>query len=120
MMSSTLAPYSRFSKIIDIGIRVSRSTHAPLTFPGTLSTDGHWDQSIAPAGFSAFSAARFCNHDSRVRPCAAARAVSVAAWSSGRSILMVVIEASLFRLDGYTPDCHEMLGLQPKLIQLGG
>src|SRR5271168_5113057 len=27
------------------GIRVSLNTHAPLTFPGMLSTAGHWDQS---------------------------------------------------------------------------
>src|SRR4051794_41077683 len=33
----------------EIGIRVSRNTHAPLTLPGTLSTAGHWDQSSVPA-----------------------------------------------------------------------
>jgi hypothetical protein len=27
------------------GLRVSLNTHAPLTFPGTLSTAGHCDQS---------------------------------------------------------------------------
>jgi hypothetical protein len=33
--------YSRFSKITEIGIRVLRRTHAPLTLPGMLSTAGH-------------------------------------------------------------------------------
>src|ERR1700690_610544 len=45
MMSSRLAPASRFSKIADTGIRVPFNTHAPLTLPGTLSTAGHCDQS---------------------------------------------------------------------------
>src|SRR5580700_8330776 len=30
---------------METGIRVSLNTHAPLTFPGMLSTAGHWDQS---------------------------------------------------------------------------
>src|ERR1700690_1856162 len=45
MMSSMLAPASIFSKIAATGIRVPRSTHAPLTLPGTRSTAGHCDQS---------------------------------------------------------------------------
>src|ERR1035441_7314185 len=44
MMSSILAPPSRFSKMADTGIRVPFKTHAPLTLPGTLSTAGHSDQ----------------------------------------------------------------------------
>src|SRR3989442_7262364 len=47
IMSSMLAPASRFSKMTDTGMRVPRSTQAPLTFPGTLSTAGHCDQSSA-------------------------------------------------------------------------
>jgi len=45
MISSTVAPASRFSNTADTGIRVSRNTHAPPSLPGTLSTAGHWDQS---------------------------------------------------------------------------
>src|ERR1700731_2243553 len=45
MMSSRLAPASRFSKMADTGIRVPFNTHAPLTLPGTLSTAEHRDQS---------------------------------------------------------------------------
>ena len=41
MMSSRLAPASRFSKMADIGVRVPFNPHAPLTLPGTLSTAGH-------------------------------------------------------------------------------
>src|SRR3954462_1904432 len=40
-----VTPSSRFSNTMETGIRVPRNTHAPLTFPGTLSTAGHWDQS---------------------------------------------------------------------------
>src|SRR6266566_1877692 len=47
MISSMLAPASRFSKTADTGILVSRNTHAPLSLPGTLSTAGHCDQSRA-------------------------------------------------------------------------
>src|SRR6516165_9404117 len=47
MMSSMLAPASKFSKMTETGMRVPRSTQAPLTFPGMLSTMGHWDQSSA-------------------------------------------------------------------------
>jgi len=47
MISSMLAPASRFSKTVATGIRVPRKTHAPLTFPGMLSTAGHCDQSSA-------------------------------------------------------------------------
>jgi hypothetical protein len=39
MISSTLAPASRFSKTVATGIRVPRKTHAPLTFPGMLSSE---------------------------------------------------------------------------------
>src|SRR3954471_17806049 len=45
--SSMVTPSSRFSNTMETGIRVPRNTHAPLTFPGTLSTAGHWDQSSA-------------------------------------------------------------------------
>jgi len=38
---------SKFSKIAATGIRVPRSTQAPLNLPGTLSTSGHCDQSRA-------------------------------------------------------------------------
>jgi len=38
---------SKFSKIAATGIRVPRSTRAPLNLPGTLSTSGHCDQSRA-------------------------------------------------------------------------
>jgi hypothetical protein len=37
----------RFSKTVATGMRVPRKTQAPLTFPGMLSTAGHWDQSSA-------------------------------------------------------------------------
>src|SRR5678816_4751970 len=37
-MSSIFAPASRFLKIVATGMRVLRSTHAPLTLPGMLST----------------------------------------------------------------------------------
>jgi hypothetical protein len=37
-------PSSRLSNTIATGVRVPLNTHAPLTFPGTLST-GHSDQS---------------------------------------------------------------------------
>jgi hypothetical protein len=47
MISSMLAPASRFSKTVATGMRVPLKTQAPLTFPGMLSTDGHWDQSSA-------------------------------------------------------------------------
>src|SRR5712675_380368 len=47
MISSMLSPSSRFSKIVATGRRVPRKTHAPLTFPGTLSTAAHFDQSSA-------------------------------------------------------------------------
>src|SRR5215831_9402684 len=53
IMSSMLAPAFRFSKMTETGMRVPFSTHAPLTFPGMLSTAGHCDQSSAAmAGFS--------------------------------------------------------------------
>src|ERR1700720_1558033 len=42
-----LIPSSRFSKMAATGIRVPRNTQAPLSFPGTLSTTGHSDQSSA-------------------------------------------------------------------------
>ncbi len=38
IMSPMLMPSSRFSKTVATGRRVPRSTHAPLTLPGTLST----------------------------------------------------------------------------------
>jgi len=48
-----LAPAFRFSKMTETGMRVPLSTHAPLTFPGMLSTAGHCDQSSAAMeGFS--------------------------------------------------------------------
>ena len=43
--SSMLMPASRFSNKVFTGVRVPLSTQAPLTFPGTLSTAGHCDQS---------------------------------------------------------------------------
>lgn len=49
MISSILEPYSRFSKMTAMGIRVPRNTHAPLSLPGTLSTAGHCDQSSVAA-----------------------------------------------------------------------
>src|SRR6266567_3736115 len=53
IISSMLAPASRFWKTMATGIRVSLKTHAPLTFPGMLSTAGHCDQSSAAMeGFS--------------------------------------------------------------------
>lgn len=45
MISSMVAPASRFSNTIETGMRVSLNTHAPLTLPGTLSTAAHCDQS---------------------------------------------------------------------------
>jgi hypothetical protein len=39
----------RFSKTATTGMRVPRNTHAPVTFPGTLSTVAHRDQSSALA-----------------------------------------------------------------------
>src|SRR5208283_2254220 len=47
IMSSMLAPASKFSNITETGMRVPRSTQAPLTFPATLSTAEHCDQSKA-------------------------------------------------------------------------
>src|SRR5713226_5522159 len=47
MISSMLAPASRFSKTVATGMRVPLKTHAPLTLPGMLSTAGHCDQSSA-------------------------------------------------------------------------
>jgi hypothetical protein len=38
MISSILAPVSRFSNTVATGIRVPRKTQAPLTFSGELST----------------------------------------------------------------------------------
>src|SRR5271157_1287352 len=52
MMPSMVAPASIFSKIAATGIRVPRSTHAPLTLPGVLSTAGHCDQSRFAIGGS--------------------------------------------------------------------
>src|SRR5882762_8241471 len=53
IISSMLAPALRFSKMTETGMRVPLSTHAPLTFPGMLSTAGHCDQSSAAMkGFS--------------------------------------------------------------------
>lgn len=46
MTSSIVSPASRFSKSTFTGVRVPFRTHAPLTFPGMLSTAGHCDQSI--------------------------------------------------------------------------
>src|SRR5579863_3352329 len=45
VISSTVAPASRFSKTAETGIRVSRNTQPPFNRPGTLSTTGHCDQS---------------------------------------------------------------------------
>src|SRR5579872_4261481 len=45
MISSMLEPASRFSKTVATGIRELRNTHAPLRFPGMLSTAWHCDQS---------------------------------------------------------------------------
>ncbi len=45
IISSMVAPDSRFSNTVDTGIRVSLNTHAPLTLPGMLSTVGHWEHS---------------------------------------------------------------------------
>src|SRR5258706_11450563 len=45
MISSMVAPDSRFSNTVATGMRVSLNTHAPLTLPGMLSTAGHCDQS---------------------------------------------------------------------------
>src|SRR5712664_2707536 len=45
IMLSMLAPASKFSKMMETGMRVPRSTQAPLTFPGMLWTAGHCDQS---------------------------------------------------------------------------
>ena len=51
MISSMLAPASRFSNTADTGMRVSRNTHAPPSRPGTLSTTGHRDQSRVTPSF---------------------------------------------------------------------
>src|SRR6266849_10573194 len=40
IISSTLAPASIFSKMMETGMRVPRSTHAPLTFPGCFPPQG--------------------------------------------------------------------------------
>ena len=45
MMSSMLAPASRFSKTVATGMLVPPKTQAPHTLPGMLSTSGHCDQS---------------------------------------------------------------------------
>src|ERR1700759_1652245 len=45
MISSSVAPASRFSNTVATGIRVPRNTHSPLRLPGTLSTAAHCDQS---------------------------------------------------------------------------
>src|SRR3984893_5793334 len=59
MISSMVAPASRFSNTADTGIRVSRNTHAPLSLPGTLSTAGHWDQSRTAIFFPPFIVASY-------------------------------------------------------------
>src|SRR5262249_42890451 len=51
-------PSSKFSKTAATGIRVPRNTHAPLTFPGTLSTAGHFDQSSNIATLSLVNSSR--------------------------------------------------------------
>src|SRR5438128_10194667 len=45
MISSIVAPASRFSNTSETGMRVSLNTQAPLTLPAMLSTAGHCDQS---------------------------------------------------------------------------
>jgi hypothetical protein len=45
VISSADIPASRFSNTVCTGIRVPRKTHAPLTFPGMLSTAAYCDQS---------------------------------------------------------------------------
>src|SRR5437763_17180206 len=45
MISSRVAPASRFSNTRETGIRVPLNTQAPLTLPGMLSTAEHCDQS---------------------------------------------------------------------------
>src|SRR6202021_2235041 len=55
VISSMVAPASRFSNTADTGIWVSLNTHAPLSLPGTLSTAGHCDQSrVAMSGALVF------------------------------------------------------------------
>src|SRR5215813_10089249 len=49
-----LRPSSKFSKTAATGMRVPRNTHEPLTFPGTLSTAGHFDQSSNIAAYCDF------------------------------------------------------------------
>ncbi len=46
-MTSSMLRSSRFSMTVATGRRVPLNTQAPLTFPGILSTAGHWDQSSA-------------------------------------------------------------------------
>src|SRR2546427_9206570 len=52
-------PSSRFSKTAETGMRVPRKTHAPLTFPGMLSTAGHCDQSSAIIDLTVYPSERF-------------------------------------------------------------
>jgi hypothetical protein len=50
--SSTVAPLLRFDKSASTGTRVPRNTQAPLSFPGRLSTIGHFDRSIILAHYN--------------------------------------------------------------------
>src|SRR5947208_567595 len=81
-------PSSRFSNTAETGIRVPRNTHAPLIFPGTLSTAEHFDQSRADITF--IPAASFCSHASKLRPSAAALALRALACVSERWIVVIL------------------------------
>src|SRR4029077_11649241 len=76
IISSMLAPAFRFSKITETGMRVPLSTHAPLTFPGKLSTAGHSDESSAATeSFSFPSFYTFFRGSVRISVCSEQREV---------------------------------------------
>src|SRR5579859_895950 len=83
-MSSILAPASRFSKIVETGIRVPRNTHAPLTLPGIRSTAEHCDQSrtaMSPSsGCSYSSVDRIHSQPQTFRPSVLAVMTLVMKW----------------------------------------
>src|SRR5271157_5179206 len=62
MISSMSEPASRFSNTVATGIRVPLKTHAPLRFPGMLSTAGHCDQSRVAMFLPSFHDPLFLSH----------------------------------------------------------
>src|SRR5258707_8713724 len=68
MISSIVAPASKFSKTSETGMRVFLNTHAPLTLPGMLSTAEHFDQSRAAMFLPSFSLELIYSASPELRP----------------------------------------------------